>query len=269
MSVIIESLLMDKLSAKILVDNTMQADGLQCEHGFSLWIEAGEKRILFDTGQGAALLHNVKQLGINLAQADAVVLSHGHYDHSGGLVYALDQAGNAPLYMHPAAMQQRFSIRNGKARQIGMAEEICDKITRRRDNVIWTTGPTEIFPGVHVTGTIPRRNDFEDTGGPFYLDAKGNTPDPIEDDQALWIDAEDGLTIILGCAHSGVVNTLEYIKELNNGRSIHTVIGGMHLGEASQNRIQRTLAVLRRMDISRIVPCHCSGQTAAAMLLRR
>ena len=117
-----------------------------------------------------------------------------------------------------------------------------------------------------LTGPIPRLSGFEDTGGPFYLDPEGTIPDPIEDDMALWIATDRGLVVCLGCAHAGVVNTLEHIIRLTGTDRILAVIGGLHLMSAGQERLDRTVTALRRLAPDRLFPCHCTGDAAAAFL---
>ncbi|MGB9606460.1 MAG: MBL fold metallo-hydrolase, partial [Bryobacteraceae bacterium] len=123
--------------------------------------------------------------------------------------------------------------------------------------------------GVWVTGEIPRRNDFEDTGGPFFLDEACCQPDPLVDDQALWVETAQGLVVVLGCCHSGVVNTLEYIRELRPGAQIRALIGGLHLVRAAPERIASTLEALERFAPQLIAPAHCTGWTAVLELARR
>lgn len=251
----------------VLAENTAQGMGVLGEHGLSLWIETPETCVLFDTGQGLALPHNAERLSIDLGCADAVVLSHGHYDHTGGLAYALGQAPRAKLFLHPSALIPRFTCRDGKAREIGIPAHIRGAVEERRTSITWTRGPTEVAPGMFVTGPIPRRSGFEDTGGPFFLDADGTVPDPIEDDQAVWVETPGGVVVLLGCAHSGVVNTLDYIREQTGRKPIQAVAGGMHLGSASDERMARTIASLSQLSIEGIWPCHCTGATATAQLM--
>ncbi|MGM0737677.1 MAG: MBL fold metallo-hydrolase [Bacteroidota bacterium] len=248
----------------VKVHGKRHGKALQCEHGLSLWIEHGGRRILFDTGQSPLLIRNAELLGINLAETDAVVLSHGHYDHTGGLTEVLKHAPEAEIYLHPAAVEDKYS-RNGRAvRYNGMATSTKESLRRRR--IQWTRTPTEIFDGVYVTGEIPRNNDIEDTGGDFCTDASCRTPDPLPDDQALFIETESHRFVILGCGHSGVVNTLEHIERLAGSKSPDMVIGGMHLLHADAHRIDFTIDELRRRKTRLIVPLHCTGVKAVERL---
>jgi len=243
-----------------LVEDTAPGIGLLAEHGLSFWIEYGDKRILFDTGQSDILIQNAKTLGINLAETNAIVLSHGHYDHTGGLPTVLDIASKAKIYLHPAATEPKFSRKVLGVKSIGMSH-LAKKAVQRR-HVIWTATPAQIFPGMSVTGQVPRINNFEDVGGAFFVDENYQKPDELLDDQTLFVESAKGLVVVLGCAHSGVVNTLDYISNLTNQNKIYAVIGGMHLLNASRIRIANTIEAFKKYEIQKIVPLHCTGQKA-------
>lgn len=252
----------------VLVENTANRQGLLAEHGLALWIERGEQRILFDTGQGMALVHNARELGVDLSTADAVVLSHGHYDHTGGLLAALPSFRQATVYVHLAAFRERFSrASDGRVRPVGAEIESLDWLTARVGLIVPTRShPVEIGEGFWLTGQIPRQNDFEDTGGAFFLDGACTQPDPIVDDQAIYAHTPAGVVVLLGCAHAGVVNTLDYVRALTGEDRIHAVVGGMHLLNADEHRLEQTVRRLRELDVQRIGLAHCTGFGAMARL---
>ncbi len=243
-----------------LVEDTTSVPELPPEHGLSFWIEYGDKRILFDTGQSDLLIRNAKALGINLAQTDAIVLSHGHYDHTGGLSAVLGIAPKARIYLHPAAIEPKFSQSSPGTRSIGMPDSAKQAIRNRE--VVRTESPTQLFGAVGITGQVPRVNDFEDVGGPFFIDKNCRQPDQLLDDQALFIESSKGLVVVFGCAHAGVVNTLHRIADLSRQKHFYAVMGGMHLLSACEERVERTITVFREYNLQRIGPAHCTGAKA-------
>ncbi|MFC1588367.1 MBL fold metallo-hydrolase [Planctomycetota bacterium] len=246
-----------------LVENTARERGMLAEHGLSFWIETNSRRILFDTGQGAALFWNAKTLDIPLGSTDAIVLSHGHYDHTGSLDSVMRAARHPRIYAHPNAFQPKYARNDdGTARDIGIPVLNEEKIRQRTDKLILTESPTKIFTGVLVTGKIPRVTEFDDVGGPYFLDKDCEKPDLLEDDQALFVESSQGIVVFLGCGHAGVVNTLQYINQMTNGKPIHAVIGGMHLESASTRQIDLTIGGLDRFNIGWLYPAHCTGMEA-------
>jgi len=157
------------LRITVLVDNIAREPGLLAEHGLSLWIEADGRRILFETGQGQALKPNAGRLGIDLERADAVVLSHGHYDHTGGLAELPSLGAESAVYLHPLALEAKYSrMPTPSHKAIGIPDRAGRYLLSSSCRLVATRPPTEVSSGVFVTGQIPRRTPFEDTGGPFF-----------------------------------------------------------------------------------------------------
>jgi len=252
---------------RVMVDN-LADEGLTVEHGFSAWVEAGDERVLLDTGAGAALAPNAERLGIDPARASAIVLSHGHYDHTGGLPFALSRGSSAGLYFAPDVDRDRFSRHpDREPRAIGMTAEARVAMRALPASRLHETRETRLLaPGIGLTGPIPRSCPFEDTGGPFFFDAVGDRADPINDDQALWLETEGGLVVVVGCCHAGIVNTVERVRAATGLVRVRGIVGGLHLLHASEERLERTIAALRSWNLDFLVPCHCTGERAVAAL---
>lgn len=247
----------------VLVDNKA-GHQLAGEHGLSLWVEVAEKCILFDTGQGPALAENAARLGIKLERAEKLVLSHGHYDHTGGLPYVLEQNPGIRIYCHPAVLHTCYRLLNtGKAKAIQMPEDARSALAKIPERQIcWTGQPSLLSPAIGVTGYIPRTNPYENPEGPFFFDPEGHSPNPIEDDQAMWIASPQGLIVMVGCCHAGLINTLRQTQVINRETRIRAIIGGLHLLNASEEQLQQTMAELHIIKPDLIVPCHCTGEYA-------
>ncbi len=256
-----------QLKITVLVENTAGKRGLMAEHGLAFWVEADDRRILFDTGQGMVLAHNAHELGIDLHQAADVVLSHGHFDHTGGLKHVFGNSGHANLYVHPEAFAPKYVRRpNGESEENGSPYSDVEALRPHAKRIILTKEPTQIADGIWVTGEIPRNSPFEDTGGPFFKDAACTQDDPILDDQAMYLDTVRGLVVLLGCGHAGLVNTLNYVAHLTRRDRIYAVLGGMHLLRADERRLRESEAVLRHFSVERIGPAHCTGRKATMRL---
>lgn len=252
------------ITVTVLVENTARGAGILGEHGLAWWIDTGTHRVLFDTGQGLALRHNARVLGIDLATADAIVLSHGHYDHVGGLEAVLPMAPRAALYLHPRALEPKYSGSGGGPVGRHISEPFLEEHRFRTPGrtVVCCAEPREVVPGVWTTGEIPRTHECEDTGGPFFLDTALSEPDPLLDDQALFFTCDEGLMVVLGCAHAGVVNTLDAVVHLTGRDRVHAVLGGMHLENASPHRMAQTFAGLQHHHVEWVAPLHCTGARA-------
>ena len=249
--------------------NDQAVPGLRAEHGLSFWIESEGLRILFDTGSGETLVENAQQLGVSLDKTDFIVLSHGHYDHTGGLAEVLKYAPGARLVLHPDAKVSRYSVRALEpSRPIGMPPLVQAAIDRRSPAlaITWSARAVSLGATVGVTGPIPRKTSFEDAGGPFFLDQQGRHEDPFLDDQALWIRTPGGMVVCVGCCHAGVVNTLNHVRRLSGVSSIRAVVGGFHLLQADEERLRLTMNALSDISPEVLAPCHCTGDLAVQTL---
>ncbi|WP_019614987.1 MBL fold metallo-hydrolase [Psychromonas ossibalaenae] len=251
----------------VLVDNQAET-GLMHEHGLSILIEHQGKRILFDNGQNDALFYNANALGIPLNNLDLIILSHGHYDHGGNLSTLLAANPNAFFYAHPDCLQTRYSLHPDKPpRTISLVKSAVKAIEVFPDSQKkLITKASEISAGIWLTGQIPRLCHIENSGGLFFLDKEKKHSDPLNDDISLWIETENGLTVICGCCHSGIMNTLAHIKKQTEQTAVHNLLGGLHLVNADPRRLSATIDYLNKQNIRNIYPAHCTGDSAISLL---
>lgn len=255
------------LKITAIVENTASTFDAAGEWGLALWVEADEHRILCDTGLGHTLLQNARLLGIDLGCAEALVISHGHHDHTGGIAPLLGVGFHGKVYIHPAALNAKYKrTKTHPHNYIGIP--VASRLALGSDavNTIECLGPTKIAPGIMVTGAIPRRTAYEDAATPFFLDEKCTQPDLLFDDQALLIETQRGCIVITGCGHSGLINTLTYARELIGSGNIVAVIGGLHLFCVPPERIKTIIENLKAFGVELIAPCHCTGFEAIGSL---
>ncbi|WP_018248702.1 MBL fold metallo-hydrolase [Orenia marismortui] len=245
----------ESIKVKILVENRVAKENLLAEHGLSFLISYQGKNYLFDTGQGLALMHNIKALGIEVSDIDGVILSHGHYDHGNGLKDILTLNPELEVYAHPESFRVKYSKKGDDLVLRGLninREEI--------KNFNSIEEATEIVEGLWLTGEIKRRNNREIISKSFRKEFLGKVEqDDFSDEQAVFIETDRGLVVLLACTHAGVINTLEQIKRVTNGQKIHAILGGMHLINVSQKRINEIVDYLDHLDFELIVPLHCTG----------
>ncbi|RJX32088.1 MAG: MBL fold metallo-hydrolase [Oxalobacter sp.] len=252
----------EQVKITLLVDNEA-AEGLEKEHGFAAWIEYGKHKVLFDTGHMGALQKNAQRLGVDLKQAEAIVISHGHRDHTGTLDKVLAENSQAHIYFANEIDQERWWYMPD-ADNYGMPEAARKAFAALpASRVHPLKSHYYLAPGVGITGPVPRLNDFEDTGGTFHLDDKRGAVDKIEDDQSMWFETDDGLVVLLGCCHSGLSNTIDFIRKVSGIDKVKGVLGGMHLLQANEQRLSKTFDILTGWKADFLIPCHCTGMASA------
>ncbi|MHC1568205.1 MAG: MBL fold metallo-hydrolase [Candidatus Syntropharchaeia archaeon] len=245
-----------------LSENTAAFPEILAEHGISILIESKEGKILFDTGQSISVVHNSNSLGIDLSDLECIVLSHGHYDHTGGLGEVLRRTGEIEIFAHPDVFQKKYVKRKEGKRYIGIPYT-REWLESRGAKFKTRKKPVEILDNIIATGEIERKS-FEEVDRSLYvMDGDNFIRDEVLDDQALIVRTEKGLFILLGCAHSGVINTIEHAMEITGEKRVYGVVGGTHLGFSDEKRIEETIKFLKRYEIERIGVSHCTGMKAS------
>lgn len=253
----------------ILCENSVgPISGALGEHGFSALVETDEESILFDTGQGLTLLHNAQRMNKNLHQIGRVALSHGHYDHSGGLLPLLRSCGKKQVYGHPGIFGSRYRV-NDREESLSIGMPYGREYLEGQGAVFDLSDQfREIVTGVWLTGKIPRNTTFEVGDSGLYTDSCGCSIDRFEDDQSMVLTTAKGLVLLLGCCHAGLINTMQYVAHSTGDARFYAVIGGTHLGFCSQEQLEKTIAELKQWRVEKIGVSHCTGLQAAARLQR-
>lgn len=256
----------------VLCENSVASPGFLGEHGFSALVETPDAKILFDTGQGFGLIHNALRLQKDLRQVSQVVLSHGHFDHTGGLLMFLGVHGPCDIVAHPDILGERFRwMATGPAQEerpvsIGIPWREA-YLTTRGARFTWQKNFAEIAPNVFVSGEVPRKTAFEVGDSKFVL-RRGEewVPDPFLDDYSLILKTPSGLVILLGCAHAGLINIIDHAIAHTGEERIFGILGGTHMGFCPESQLDRTIASLKKYKLEQLAISHCTGQGPAARL---
>jgi 7,8-dihydropterin-6-yl-methyl-4-(beta-D-ribofuranosyl)aminobenzene 5'-phosphate synthase len=256
----------------ILCENSVARPfGLLGEHGFACFLETPQGSYLFDTGQGQTLVPNARHLHKELGAIKALLISHGHYDHTGALPQVLESCSGLDVYGHPDIFTARYWEMEGRRRYVGIPfqrdylEALGARFHLNREMV-------EIGPGVHLTGEIPRRNLWEKGDSRLLAvtpEGEIRQPDPLADDLSMVVSTPRGLLLVLGCAHAGLINIIDYVTEKFGGEKIHAVVGGTHLGFSGEEQFEETLKLLDRLQIEKVGVSHCTGLPKAAQFSAR
>ncbi|UCG45513.1 MAG: MBL fold metallo-hydrolase [Candidatus Bathyarchaeota archaeon] len=268
------------LKITTLAENFAALGGLG-QGGLSLLLElvdskGDSRKLIFDTSDHKeALMHNVKDFEVDLSDIDCVVLSHGHHDHTAATVEVVKAAGGVKVFAHPHTLLPRiFEEKSGERRQIGAPEgEGLADIECAGGEVLLSTDPVEIVPGVWTTGEVERVTPFEDvlplSEGErlFVVVDDEEVDDQILDDQALWMDVDGvGPCVVTGCAHAGPINTLLHIQKRWSLKHLYGLVGGTHLIRRSDAYLDQTIQELRKFKLDLLSPCHCTGFKAMSRL---
>lgn len=267
------------MEVKILTENTVYKRGFLGEHGLSMLIQAKGRSYLFDMGQSGIFLHNAEKMKVDLERLDGIIISHGHYDHCGGMRYwarrqeELKGAGlGIPIYISRGALAKKYSQHPATGEMLfsGIHKDAESWMLDSANMAYTGEGATAIAPGFFLLSNIPFATDFEAVPARFWKEAQGKEgdlePDYMEDEQILVVQDGQGLCIFAGCAHPGIINCLKHVQSSFPGEHIHSLVAGMHLKGCAPGQLHKTIQSLQEMEIDRIVPLHCTGWMAIAAM---
>lgn len=253
-----------------LTENKTETEGILAEHGLSVYIDIGDKRILFDAGPSDTFARNAERLGVDLKQVDLAVVSHGHYDHTKGFPLFARINGKAPVYIHKNAFRQSHGVSDGKIEKemagIRWTEEEKKALEPR---LVLTDGPVWINEDIVISGTVPFADGFHPTEKFYYFDEKGEAiEDDMSHEQCLVIRRPEGLYVFSGCSHRGVISALQCARALFPGEPVAVLVAGMHLYSAGEKERAEVIAQLKHEEVARLMPVHCTGIQAICDLKR-
>jgi len=259
-----------KARITIICENTVTIKGGLGEHGFAAYVETERGNYLFDTGRGEALIPNLLKFDKDPLAIQKIMLSHGHHDHTGGLASILELLGGVDILAHPDIFSSRYRVSqvDGKEvrRYVGLKFQRA-YLEGLGGRFILEKNFREVTREMYLSGEVPRGTPFEKGEGRLFAESQGGLiPDPFLDDQALIIESQKGLVLLLGCAHSGMINILEHAIEKTGKDRVHAIIGGTHLDFAGSRQVEETIAALKKFKVERIGVSHCTGLKAATRL---
>lgn len=255
-----------KLKATVVCENyVLWSHVALAEHGFSVFLKTDSGNWLVDTGSGKTILHNAPELGLDLASVQGVILSHNHWDHTGGLLPVAKAKSGLEVYAHPALFRETFHD-DSVGDNIGLPYS-REELEAHGMTFSLSTEFREIVPGLWLTGEVPRVTEYENDGFSQMVKMQnGYEKDHVSDDQSVVIETEKGLVVVLGCCHAGIINTLTYISDKMGTKSFYAVFGGTHLAPANDEKLKKVLADLDGFKIHLLGISHCSGLTIVPAL---
>ncbi|MGI9951821.1 MBL fold metallo-hydrolase [Moorellaceae bacterium AZ2] len=259
------------LKITTLIDNNKGKHlGLVAEHGLSFFIETDAlSPILFDTGQGKNFLYNAALLNVDLSRVETVVLSHGHYDHAGGMRYMLEKGNVRRVYVSRHFFRPQFYKEGFRLEYIGNGLLPSDFEKKGIEIIVVEQSLIEIQPNIFIITNFKSTNDFERVEEPFFYEEGGQwIKDDFRDELALAAISPQGLVIISGCAHVGIINLIKHSIDLLGEKRIHAVIGGTHLVNVCGERLFKTTAALLSLGVRHLGVSHCTGKEAGDYLCK-
>lgn len=256
-----------ELRITTLIEDTAGVDkSLGYEHGLSFFIEKDGHRILFDTGQSGAFARNARALGVDLESLDIAALSHGHYDHTGGVLTLADTARGFELYLKECIFQKKYAYKEGRYEFKGNSFNEADLRDLGISYRFVEEDCTELLPGVWLVTNFPQKYADETANPRFVVEEAGEyRQDRFDDEVVLVLETPRGLVVLLGCSHPGVRNMLDHVQQQLK-RPLYAVLGGTHLVEADAKRTADTVEYLLREVSGPIGVSHCSGRAAMEQL---
>ena len=263
------------MEIRIIVDDRMSdkgaALGMKAEHGLCIYIAYDGKKILFDCGASDMFIRNAEKAGVDVSDIDALVISHGHYDHTGGVPAFCRLNSKAGVYIHKDSFRRTYHMRGGVPGSETTGIRWSGKEKKEVEGrLIFTDGPVEIFPDAVVTGRIEEDNDALRTETFYYKDGNGEyKADDMSHEQCLVIKHGAGIYVFSGCCHKGASSSLSAAKKLFPDEKTVLFAAGMHLSNASDDDIKKTCDILERSDAENVIPLHCTGKKAADAIKAR
>lgn len=244
---------------QVLVEDTGSEQlSLGTEHGLSLFVSTPEAKFIFDCGATGLAWENARRMNAPIREAAFVVISHSHYDHAGGFPQLFQWAAPKKLYVGAGFWEEKYAadpaggrftylgagFGEGALREFGIEAETVEDVK-------------EVAPGAWLLGNFPRIHDFE-TIPRRFVKGEGRAPDDFSDEICLALAEGDGLAVVAGCSHPGILNMVQTVRQRLN-KPVYSVIGGTHLKEAAEARLDLTLKELKEAGLKRLALCHCSG----------
>lgn len=258
-----------KIKITTLTENSVARPGLLAEWGLSIMIETENVNILLDTGgEELTAAFNARKLGKDLTALDKIVISHAHGDHTGGLVDILERVGKPmEIIAHPDIWAAKYGKFPRDDMHFAGMPHRSEKFEGLDARFLLSSEPVKITDNIMTTGEIRMQTEYEEVDDNLFTKVKGELrQDTLPDDLALIINTGQGLAVITGCAHRGIINTLHHAQFLTGEDYIHTVIGGTHLLRASEERLRATIEDLKSFGLQRLGVSHCTGSLPAAHL---